>query len=131
MRHRTVDFEPVVVPFEGRFYGVSGGEGVRHRIELVVAQELEQGAVIGVAARLRHDVNLGGLMAELGGVDAGLHLELLDRVDGREHHVGREVRIGVADAVSCGRARGRRARLFACTMATRGRRASTARASSC
>ncbi len=38
-------------------------------------------------------------MAELGGIDAGLHLEFLQRVDGRQHDVGVEIGVGVVDAV--------------------------------
>src|ERR1041385_215032 len=38
-------------------------------------------------------------MAELGRVDAGLHLEFLNRVDRRKHYVGGEVRVRVGDTV--------------------------------
>ena len=68
-------------------------------VELVVAEELEQRSVIVVGARLGGDVDLCRLAAELGRIDAGLNLELLQRVDGRLDDVGVEVRVGVVDAV--------------------------------
>ena len=79
--------------------GLGGGEGVRARVELVVAVELEHGAAEGVRPRLGHDVHLAGGASELRGVDAGLHLELFQRVDRRQEDVGIEIDVGVVDAV--------------------------------
>ena len=92
---RAIDLETEIVPLEGILGLVIGGERVRRCIQLVVAQELEQRAVILVAARLRQHVDLRGFMAELGRIDAGLHFELLQRVDGWQDDIGIEVRIGV------------------------------------
>src|SRR5437763_1297388 len=38
-------------------------------------------------------------MPELGGIDAGLHLELLQRVDGGEKRISVEVDVGIGDAI--------------------------------
>ena len=76
-----------------------GRERVRARVELVVAVELEHGAVEGIRARLGDDVHLAGGASELGRVDAGLHLEFFERVNRRQEDVGVEVDVGVVDAV--------------------------------
>ena len=55
--------------------------------------------MILVAAGLGGHVDLRGVVAELGGIDAGLHLEFLQRVDGRQHDVGIEIGVGIVDAV--------------------------------
>ena len=57
------------------------------------------GAVILVGAGLGEHVDLRGLAAELRRIDAGLHLEFLQRVDRRHHHEGIEIRVGVLHAV--------------------------------
>jgi len=55
--------------------------------------------VIDVAARLGQHVDLRGLVAKLGGINAGLHFELLKRVDGGKHDVGEEVGVGIVHAI--------------------------------
>ena len=55
--------------------------------------------MILVAAGLGEHVDLGGVAPELGRVNAGLHLELLQRVDRGQDHVGVEVGVGILDAV--------------------------------
>ena len=74
-------------------------KGVVLRVELVVAKELEQRSVILVRARLCRDVDLRRLTAELGRIDTGLDLELLQRVDRRLNYVSVEVRIGIVDTI--------------------------------
>ena len=69
--------KPYWFHLKGSFGRAGGGEGVVLGVELVVAQKLEQGSVIVVAAGLGEHVDLGGVAPELGGVNAGLHLELL------------------------------------------------------
>src|SRR5690606_9911440 len=68
-------------------------------LDLVVAQELVNRAVELVGSRLGGHDDLRGGLAVLGRVDAGLNLELLDRVDRRTNDEGVEVRIGVLHAV--------------------------------
>ena len=85
--HRAVRLEAEVVPLERRLVGVDAGEGVRLGVELLVAEEFEDRAVERVAARLGDDVHLRALVPELRRVDAGLDLELLDRVDRRQGDV--------------------------------------------
>ena len=68
-------------------------------IERIVSKKLERGAVILVGAGLGRDVDLPGGASELGRVDAGLHLELLERIHRRQHDVQIEIDIGVRDAV--------------------------------
>ena len=53
----------------------------------------------GVAATFRGHVNLSGTATELSGVNAGLHLEFLQRFGGREDYVGVEVGVGIFDAI--------------------------------
>ena len=97
--HRAVRLEAEVVPLERRLGRVDAGEGVGLGVEFLVAEEFEDRAVEGVAARLGDDVHLRALVTELGRVDAGLDLELLDRIDRRQGDVVVEVRVGVTDAV--------------------------------
>ena len=78
---------------------MDAGERVRLGVELLVAQEFEDRGVVLVAARLGDDVHLRALVPELRRVDAGLDLELLDRVDRGQGDVVLEVRVGVIDAV--------------------------------
>ena len=79
--------------------GLGGGEGVGAGVELLVAVELEDRAVKGVRARLGDHVHLTRGAAELGRVDARLHLEFFQRVHRREKDVGVEVDVGVVHAV--------------------------------
>ena len=90
-----------LMPLERRLrrHGLRGREGVRTRVELVVAVEFEHGAMEGVRARLGDDVHLAGGAAELGRIDAGLHLEFLERVNRRQEDVGVEIDVGVVHAV--------------------------------
>ncbi|MCA2968151.1 MAG: hypothetical protein INH43_06520 [Acidobacteriaceae bacterium] len=74
-------------------------EEVGSGVGFVVAEELEQGAVVLVGAAFGGDVNLAGTAAEFGGVDTGLDLELLEGFDGGEDDVEIEVDVGVGDAI--------------------------------
>ena len=90
-----------LMPVERRLRrrGLSGRERIRTRVELVVAVEFEHGAMEGIRARLGDDVHLAGGAAELRRIDAGLHLEFLERVDRRQEDVGVEIDVGVVHAV--------------------------------
>ena len=94
---------PSVKPYwfhlKGSLAGPERSEGIGIGVHLVVAEELEERAVILVRAGLGQHVDLGGLAAELGRIDAGLHLEFLQRVDRRHDHEGVEIRVGVLDAI--------------------------------
>ena len=72
--------EPVLVPLEGILRPLAG-ERVLSRVQLVVAEELEQGSMELVRSRLRRNIDLRGGPSELGGEDPRLHLELLQRID--------------------------------------------------
>src|SRR5258706_11635533 len=52
-----------------------------------------------IRAALGRDIDLRGFMPEFGGVDAGLHFEFLQRVDGRQEGVGVEIDVCVGDTV--------------------------------
>ena len=98
---RTAGSVAVLGPLERRLRrsGLRGRERVRPGVPGVVAVEFEAGAVEAVGARFRDHVHLARLAAEFRGVDAGLDLELLERVDRGEKDVGVEVDVGVVDAV--------------------------------
>src|ERR1035437_1735651 len=64
-----------------------------------VAKELEQRAVVLVGAALGNHIHLGHVVAEFSAVSARLNVELLQRVDGRLHQIGAEVKIGVLETV--------------------------------
>src|SRR5581483_4186214 len=96
--HRPVRLESEVVPLE-RILRLGGGELVLLGVQNVVAQEFEEGAVVGVAARLGEYVDLCTLMPVLRRVDADLNLELLNRVNGGQGDVRVEVHVHVVDAV--------------------------------
>ena len=98
-RHRAAEREAELVPLEGVLFGAVGGEGIVLGIQFVVAEELIERAVIGVAAALGGDVDLGGSAAEFSGIYTTLHLELLQGFSRGEDHVGVEVRVGVFDTV--------------------------------
>ena len=71
------------------------------RIEVGVAQVLEDGAVELVSAALGHDTHLGAMAAaELGGGHTGLYGELLHRIgDAEIAQRGPDLRIDITDAV--------------------------------
>src|SRR5882762_6670509 len=52
-----------------------------------------------VATGLGGDINLAGGAAELGREDAGLHLELLNGVDGGQENIKVKADIGVVDSI--------------------------------
>ena len=99
--HRAAGRVAVLIPFERRLRGggLRGGEGVRPGVQRIVAVEFEHGSVQAVRARFRDHVHLARPTPEFGGVDAGLHLELFERVDRRQEDIGVEVDVGVVDAV--------------------------------
>ena len=68
-------------------------------VEFIVAKEFEKRCVIGIGAGLGGDVDLSGFAAELRGIDAGLDLEFLNCVDGRQKDVEVEVDIGIGNSV--------------------------------
>src|SRR5438093_13770210 len=78
---------------------MDAGECVRLSVQGIVAEEFEQRAMVGVAARLGEHVDLRALMSELRGVNTGLNFELLNRVNRGKDDIGIEIRIGVVDAV--------------------------------
>src|SRR6202040_104714 len=86
-QNRSRQSEPELVALEGIFGRVHGSERVGARIESGVAQELEQSAMKAVASGLGGDINLAGGAAKLGREDAGLHLELLNGVDGGQEDI--------------------------------------------
>src|SRR5207244_3083828 len=90
--------EAVLVPLEWILRPLAG-ERVLSRVQLVVAEELEQGSVDLVRSRLRRNIDLGGGAPELGRKDSGLDLELLQSVDRGQEDVGVEVHVGVLHAV--------------------------------
>ena len=55
--------------------------------------------MVFIRAGLSGDVDLSGGAAELGGVNTGLDLKLLKRIDGWLENVGVEINVGVGDAV--------------------------------
>ena len=69
------------------------------RIEGVVAHEVEEGAVELVGAGLGGGVERAARLAELGGVGALLHLELLERVDRRLDQRAALVMVGDVGAI--------------------------------
>ena len=79
--------------------GLRSRERVRTGIERLVAEELEDGAVERIRTRLGHDVHLSCRPPELRRVDAGLHLEFLERVDRGQEDVGVEVDVRVVDTI--------------------------------
>ena len=90
----------VVVLIRERLWERSGIEVVIPKcVRVIVAQEVEAGAVIIVSAALGDHVDLGRVVTVLGGIDAGLHLQFLDGVDGGLDHKGVEVHIAVVDAI--------------------------------
>src|SRR5262249_7614094 len=74
-------------------------EKVRTRVELVIANELESGAVKLVSPAAGGDVHLPGGASELGGIDPRLDLEFLEGFDGREDDIEIEIDVGVGDPV--------------------------------
>jgi hypothetical protein len=61
--------------------------------------EFEHGSVEAVRARFGDDVDLTRATSEFGRVNAGLDLELLQRIDRWQEDIGVEVDVGVVDAV--------------------------------
>ena len=96
LHHRTCHGEPELIAPEGIL--VPRPEP-RSCLDRVVAQEFEDRAVEFVRPSSRRDIDLSGGLAELGRVDTGLDLELLQGVNRRTHDERIEVRIGVLDAV--------------------------------
>src|SRR5439155_10055424 len=78
---------------------MNAGECVWLSVQSIVAKEFEQGAMICVTAGLGQHIDLGALMPELGGINTDLNFEFLNRVNGRKHDIGIEIRVGVVDAV--------------------------------
>ena len=100
-RDRSGEHESVVVIFIGERGGLRSGIEIviPESIRVVVAKEVEAGAVIIVAAALGDHVDLGRVIPVLGGIDAGLHLHFLDGVDGGLYHIAVEVGVGIVDAI--------------------------------
>ena len=69
------------------------------RVERGVPQKFERRAVVIIGAGFGSDVDLGRAAAKLGRVNAGLHLELLDRIHGRADDPRIPVRVRVLHAV--------------------------------
>src|SRR5262245_53828330 len=78
---------------------MDAGECVRLSIQGIVAEEFEQGTMIGVAAGLGEYVDLRALMPELRRINSDLNFELLNGVNGRKDDIAIEIRVGVIDAV--------------------------------
>ena len=69
------------------------------RVQRVIAQEVEHGAVQLVGAGLAHDVDLVGAEAVLGRIRGGLLLEFLNGVNRQNDRRGAQRRVGVGSAV--------------------------------
>src|SRR6266404_8001528 len=78
---------------------MDAGECVGLSVQGIVAEEFEQGTMIGVAAGLGEHVDLRALMPELRGVNAELNFKLLNGVNGGKDDISIEIRVGVIDAV--------------------------------
>src|SRR5581483_5785135 len=94
-----VKFKTEIVPLERILLLMNGGERERRGIQLLIAQELEQRAVVPVASRFREHVDLGGFVAELGRIDAGLYLKFLQGIDRWQDNIRVEVRVRIGDAI--------------------------------
>ena len=97
----SVKLESVVVPLVGKH---SKGLGIVREpiwicIRGVVADEVVHASMIGVGAALADHVDLRCLVTELGRVDTGLNLELLNAVKGRQGDIGYKIRVGIVYAV--------------------------------
>src|SRR5262249_51881122 len=97
--NRTAERESELVPLEGILRRPGSGKRVVFGVQFVVAQEVEERAVVLVASWLGRYVNLGGLATELRGIDATLHFEFLQGVDRGKHDEGVEVGVGVLHAI--------------------------------
>jgi hypothetical protein len=73
----AVDLEAIIVPLERRDAGFGSGELVWERVEVVVADQLEERTVLDVSAGFGKHVDLRRFMAELGRIHAGRHFEFL------------------------------------------------------
>ena len=96
--HRAAQREPVLIALERRD-GIARLVEVVLRIEAGIAQELEHRAAQLIRTRLGRHVHLGDGAAVLRIEDPRDDVELLQRVDRRQQHVGVEVQVGVLDAV--------------------------------
>ncbi len=95
-RQRSIQGEAELIPAKGVL-----GACLQPLASLngVVPQEVEEHAVILVGARLRIHVDLRWGAAKLSRVDSGLHLELLQCVDGRTDNEGVEIDVRIFDAI--------------------------------
>src|SRR5207244_2920656 len=59
----------------------------------------KQRAMIIVGAALGRDVDLGRFTSELRGINSGLYLELVQRVNGREKGISNKIDVCIGDAV--------------------------------
>src|SRR5207253_8957084 len=88
---RTAQCKAELVPLKRRGGGHAAREGVGTGVESAVAKKLKHRAVVSIRSAPSRDVDLGGFTPEFGGIDAGLHLEFLQSVDGGEECVGVKV----------------------------------------
>ncbi len=95
----AADRESILMALKGRFVPVWRVEVIL-RIQGLVAHEVERRSMQVVGAGLGGDVYHGAHgAAVLCRICIGLHLELLDSVDGRLHHFGLPLGAGKLDAV--------------------------------
>src|SRR5262249_46068796 len=100
---RAAEREAVLIPFERllrRVLCAHAGEVVGARIQRVIAQKLEERAVIVARAGFGRDVDLRRSAPELRREDARLHLELLHGVSRRQDDRRVEVHVCVLHAVN-------------------------------
>src|SRR5262249_31365193 len=95
----AAQIEAVLILLEGGLGGPGADEVVRLGVERAVAEKLEERSMKTIGAGLRGDVDLGSFAAELGGVNAALHLEFLNGVERGKLDVKVEIRVGVGYAV--------------------------------
>src|SRR6202042_60359 len=75
------------------------GKGIRACVKIVIAEEIEQGAVELIGSAEGGHVYLNLQMPEFGRVNAGLHLEFLQGINRGKQGVGVEAGIVILDAV--------------------------------
>src|SRR5262249_49837557 len=95
--HPPAEREAVLIAMEGGLIGRSLAP--LPGVELVIAQEFEDCAVVIVGTGFRGDIDLPGIASELGRVDPALYFEFLERVHRRPEHERIPVGICILNAI--------------------------------